>query len=104
MRKVFASSAEKLDEDLVFIRKNEIRINKQNEKAIVDLGQITQKKKKLAQELRSLIQQVKEHDYVSKELQQEIQTIQNTYDEKMEDLGGQKQVTKIKEGLKILRK
>ena len=41
VRKVFASSAEKLDEDLQFIRKNEIRINKQNEKAILDLGQIT---------------------------------------------------------------
>jgi ElaB/YqjD/DUF883 family membrane-anchored ribosome-binding protein len=69
VRKVFASSAEKLDEDLQFIRKNEIRINKQNEKAILDLGQITQKKKKLATELRSLIQQVKDSDYFCKELQ-----------------------------------
>ena len=34
VRKVFASSAEKLEDDLSFIRKNEIRINKQNEKAI----------------------------------------------------------------------
>jgi len=38
VRKVFASSAEKLEDDLSFIRKNEIRINKQNEKAINDLG------------------------------------------------------------------
>ena len=104
VRKVFASGAEKLEEDLAFIRKNEIRINKQNEKAINDLGQITQKKKKLASELRSLIQQVKENDYESKELQQQIQTVQNAYDEKMEDMGGQKQVHKIKDGLKVLRK
>jgi ElaB/YqjD/DUF883 family membrane-anchored ribosome-binding protein len=41
VRKVFATSAEKLEEDLTFIRKNEIRINKQNEKAILELGQIT---------------------------------------------------------------
>lgn len=75
VRKVFATGAEKLEEDLAFIRKNEIRINKQNEKAIVDLGQITQKKKKLASELRSLIQKVKENDYESKELQQQIQTV-----------------------------
>ena len=34
VRKVFASSGERLEEELVFIRKNEIRINKQNEKAI----------------------------------------------------------------------
>lgn len=35
-----------------FIRRNEIRINQQNEKAIISLGQITQQKKKLANELR----------------------------------------------------
>lgn len=52
VRKVFASSAEKLEDDLSFIRKNEIRINKQNEKAITKLGEITQQKKLLAGQLR----------------------------------------------------
>ena len=41
VRKVFASSGEQLEEELAFIRKNEIRINKQNEKAITQLGEIT---------------------------------------------------------------
>lgn len=45
VRKVFASSAEQLEEELAFIRKHEIRINKQNEKAITQLGEITQQKK-----------------------------------------------------------
>ena len=45
VRKVFASSAEQLEEELSFIRKNEIRINKQNEKDITQLGVITQAKK-----------------------------------------------------------
>jgi hypothetical protein len=68
VRKVFASSAEKLEEDLSFIRKNEIRINKQNEKAITQLGEITQQKKQLASQLRQLIQNVKDFDYQSKEV------------------------------------
>jgi hypothetical protein len=41
VRKVFARSAEKLEDDLSFIRKNEIRINKNNEAAINQLIKIT---------------------------------------------------------------
>lgn len=41
VRKVFASSAEQLEEELALIRRNEIRINKQNEGAIGQLGEIT---------------------------------------------------------------
>ena len=77
--------------------------NKQNEKAIMNLGNITQSKKKLANELRSLISRVKDYDYESKELQTEIRALQNSYDEKMQDLGGQGQLTKIKQGLVGLR-
>ena len=72
-----------------FIRKNEIRINKQNEKAIINLGKITVQKKKLATELRSLISVVRDLDYDNKEIQSQIRTYSNEYDEKMADLGGQ---------------
>jgi len=41
VRKVFERSIEGLDEAMSFIRRNEIRINKQNEAAITNLGQIT---------------------------------------------------------------
>ena len=72
VRKVFAHAGESLEDELAFIRKNEIRINKQNNEKIMQLGQITKKKKSLAQELRSLISQVKNIDYENKELQTEI--------------------------------
>jgi len=55
VRKVFQASAEALETQMEFIRKNEIRINNQNEKAIKQLGQITQKKKVLVNDLRTLI-------------------------------------------------
>lgn len=41
VRRVFADSADALDSDLSFIRRNEIRINKMNQAAITQLGQIT---------------------------------------------------------------
>jgi len=41
VRKVFSKTVEIFEEELGFIRKNEIRINKQNEKDITTLGQIT---------------------------------------------------------------
>lgn len=59
VRKVFARSAEKLEEDLSFIRKNEIRINQNNANSINQLNKITLTKKNLAQELRGLIDVVK---------------------------------------------
>lgn len=74
VRKVFAHAGESLERDMAFIRKNEIRINKQNEDAITHLGSITKKKKELARELRQLITRVKEFDYESKELQSHILT------------------------------
>jgi chromosome segregation ATPase len=104
VRKVFAHAGESLEDELAFIRKNEIRINKQNNEKIMQLGQITKKKKSLAQELRSLISKVKNIDYENKELQTEIQTVQNSFDEKMEDLGGQGQLKRIKENLHELKK
>lgn len=68
VRKVFAHSAEVLESDMAFIRKHEIRINKQNEDDITHLGEITKKKKELARELRSLITRVKDFDYQNKEI------------------------------------
>ena len=41
VRKVFAKVAEKLEEDLAFIRKHEIRINNHNAHAIGELNKIT---------------------------------------------------------------
>ena len=38
VRKVFEKSASNLEDTLQYIRKNEIRINRQNEKAITELG------------------------------------------------------------------
>ena len=45
VRKVFAKVAEKLEDDLVFIRKHEQRINQNNSDAIVELNRITLQKK-----------------------------------------------------------
>ena len=41
VRNVFASSAEKLEEDLAYIRKNEIRMNQNNLTQITKLNNIT---------------------------------------------------------------
>lgn len=82
-----------------FIRKNEIRINQQNEKAIINLGQITQQKKKLATELRQLIGTVRDLDYDNKEIQSQISSVTNICEEKMQDLNGRGQVNKVKSGL-----
>lgn len=90
VRRVFSDSAECLDSEMQFIRRNEIRINRQNEQAITHLGQITQNKKELAKQLRQLIGKVKEYDFESKELQTNITTFTNQFDEKMADMGGQK--------------
>ena len=46
--KIFAKVAEKLEDDLNFIRKHELRINQNNGQAILDLNGITQQKKHLA--------------------------------------------------------
>jgi hypothetical protein len=48
VQKVFMRSGEELENQLKTIRKNEIRINNQNEKQITHLGDITKKKKAFA--------------------------------------------------------
>lgn len=48
VRKVFQDSAEQLEAQLNFVRKNEIRINSSNAEKILQLGQIAQSKKSLA--------------------------------------------------------
>ena len=81
VRKVFAKVAEKLEEDLAFIRKHEVRINQHNASAITELNKITTSKKQLAVELRSLIDSVKQLDFENKNIQNEIQQLNNRYDE-----------------------
>mgnify|MGYP000935225425 CR=1 FL=1 len=88
VQKVFMHSGEELENQLAIIRKNEIRINNQNEKQITHLGEITKKKKAFAQELRHLITKVKEFDQQHRECQAQIIAAQNAYDEKAEDMGG----------------
>lgn len=90
VRQVFATAGEELESQLSFIRRHEIRINKSNEAAINQLGQVSKMKKSLAQELRALIGTVKELDYDCKELQNSIVTVENTLDEKMADAHGLK--------------
>ena len=41
VRKVFGKVAEKLEDDLSFIRKHEMRINQHNASAILELNKIT---------------------------------------------------------------
>ena len=103
MRKVFSNAGEELDSQLSFIRKNEIRINRSNEQAINQLGQIAQMKKSLAAELRSLITKVKNLDYESKELQNSIFTVTNAFDEKVADAGGTKQLDKVRHSLRDIK-
>ena len=79
VRKVFAKSAGKLEEDLTFIRKNELRINSNNAEAIAHLNKITLIKKNLALELRTLIERVKTLDYENKDLQNKINTLDVSY-------------------------
>lgn len=72
VRRVFSDSADFLEKQLLFIRKNEIRINRHNEAAITKLGQVAAEKKTLASELRRLIQRVKELDFNCKEVGSQI--------------------------------
>jgi seryl-tRNA synthetase len=50
-----------------------------------------------------LIQKVKEYDYQCKELQSQLQQSQNQYDEFQDDIGGNKQIHRIKEQLKKIK-
>ena len=72
VRRVFAKIAERLEDDLSFIRKNEMRINKNNAEAILTLNKITQRKKQLAADLRQSIDSVKKMDFENKDLQNKI--------------------------------
>ena len=58
----------------------------------------------MATELRALIGLVKDYDHESRELQSTLRVLQNTYDEKTEDLGGQKHVVRIKEAISEIKK
>jgi len=68
------------------------------------LNFITQRKKTLAQELRGLIERVKEQDFTNKDLQNKISTNNNKYDEIMADLGGQTQIKKVKSAIVEIKK
>lgn len=57
----------------------------------------------VANQLRMLITNVKDYDYQCKELQTQIQTGQHKYDDVMNDIGGQKQLEKIKKQLKHIK-
>jgi len=58
-RKFFSKAAEKLEQDLEYIRKSERRINEQQSKPITKLNSIASKKKQVAVELRQIIDSVK---------------------------------------------
>jgi hypothetical protein len=73
VRRVFSKAAEQLTEDLAYIRKHEVRINVNSARDILHLNQITQDKKQLAVELRSLIEIVKRFDYECKDLAMKTQ-------------------------------
>ena len=103
VRGVFARSAETLEDQLSFVRKHEQRINQHNAAAITQLNQITQRKKGLAQELRALIDVVKRQDFENKELQNKAKTLDHQYEEAVADIGGQRQLKRLKAALGALK-
>lgn len=103
VRRVFAQVSDQLTEDCNQIRKHELRINRQHEKYISQLNGITTNKKGLAIELRQIIDKVKALDFESKNLQNQLSTINNSYEERLKDITGSGQTTKIKEQLLQLK-
>lgn len=71
---MFARVGESLSDNLETIRKHERRINVSQQKQVVVLNDITQRKKLLATELRSVIDRVKGMDYESKDLSNAVHT------------------------------
>jgi Intra-flagellar transport protein 57 len=104
VRKVFAKVAEKLEDDLSFIRKHEIRINQNNLDAITQLNKITTGKKQIALELRSLIDIVKHSDFNNKDLSMKINQINNRFEELAADANGEKQLSRVKSAVVRIKK
>lgn len=77
-----------MTQDLEFIRKHEMRINQNSQQQIQQLNSITGTKKKLAVELRQIIDKVKDLDFENKKLSNETQTLRHRYEEKAKDLSG----------------
>ena len=63
------------------------------------MNTITTSKKGLAVELRQIIDAVKALDFDNKNLQNELSKVENAYDERLKDITGSGQTTKIKESL-----
>ena len=85
------------------IRKHEQRINRDNKTQIETLNYLTQTKKDLASQLRSVIETVKRLDYQHKELQNQMAAKEHDYDEKLQDVSGKGKVTKLKQALMELK-
>lgn len=102
-RKVFSRVGEKLEEELETIRKHETRINKNQQKQISTLNNITQKKKGLATDLRAVIDRVKKLDYESKDLSNALHTKEHDYEEKMRDASGTAQISKLKKAIAAIK-
>lgn len=67
------------------------------------LNMITQKKKGLATELRSVIDRVKIMDYESKDLSNAISSKEHEYEDRMRDASGTVMLSKLKQALKVLQ-
>ena len=80
-----------------------MRINKDQQNQITVLNNITQKKRQLATELRSVIDRVKAMDYESKDLSNAVYTKQHDYEEKMKDASGTAQIAKLKKAMTTMK-
>ena len=103
VRKVFARVGETMSEELEQIRKHEVRINRNQKEQVSTLNAITQRKKGLATELRSVIDRVKEMDYQSKDLSNALFTKEHQYEERMKDASGTNLVSKLKNAISSLK-
>ena len=104
VRKIFAKVAEKLEDDLGFIRKHEMRINQNNTDSILQLNKITLQKKELAIELRALIDSVKQLDYQNKDVQNKLIQVNNRYEDLARDAGGERHLKLVKTAMVKLKK
>lgn len=81
-----------------------MRINNNNQTEILKLNKIANKKKLIATELRSVIEQVKNLDYENKSLQNEIVSLTNKYEDMVKDITGSGQCNKIKAAVAAMKK
>ena len=70
---------------------------------MTSLNEITQKKKGLATELRSVIDRVKGMDYDAKNLNNAVHAKNHEYEDKMKDASGTAQVSKLKKAMMTLK-